>query len=150
MTDAEIAEKVGRERRILRGLIEDLSRAAGTMPGDQHAAWLQELRDKFAHFRAHIHKAMALQEQDGFLREVLTRRPTLERDVVRLKAEYAQLLRLADDIHERLAKFDAGHPILIEDCQLRIRFLLDQLDQHEEQKNLLVTFVFTQDIGAAD
>lgn len=150
MTDAEIAERVRRERQILQKIIDDLSRAASTMPIEQHASWLDELRNKFAHFRAHIHRVAALQEQNGFLSEVRTRRPTLEREVDRLKGEYAQFLALADDIHERLSAIAPAQRVLIEDCQSRIRYLLDQLDQHEEQKNLLVTFVFTQDIGAGD
>ncbi len=151
MTSSQIAEAIRRESGILQELLTQLSRAARALTSEQNETWLTTLRDEFTRFRAHIHKEMALQAAGGgFLSEVTDRRPTLSREAERVENEYAQIVRLADDLHRSVSSLKLGERVIIEDVQRRIRFLVDEIGEVQEQRNLLVTLAFSLDIGAAD
>lgn len=114
------------------------------------AAWINEVQDRFDHFRAHLTKKMALEEQNGHLTAVTERRPALAPEVERLCHEHAEVMRIMDGIHRTVHELAPDDRLLIRDSCARIQNLLSYVEHHEELENNLVTFAFTQDIGTRD
>ncbi len=150
MDDARIAQKLAEEHKKLAGIVADLRAVAGEVPAQPRDAWLDSLRKCFFAFRAHMIRRFALEEVAGFMREVLERRPTLSRQVELLHQEHRDILALTEEIQEGLTAVAAEDASTIEDLCMRVSFLLSNVDHHTEHENLLVSYVFTQDIGGED
>ncbi len=91
-----------------------------------------------------------LEEDDGYLIPVLERRPTLTPEVVRLKREHVELIRLMNLIAAELAQVGPEDRILAGDVRGRLEFLLLCLEDHENRENLLVSCAVTMDLGNKD
>ncbi len=118
--------------------------------GRDRAPWIASLSKEFDHLRAHLLKHFALEEREGYLIPVLERRPTLSAEVHRLKQEHDEMQHIFDGIHNQFKMVTPESNLLIRDLCARIRDVLQFVHEHEERENLLVTFVFTQDIGSKD
>ncbi len=148
MTDAEVAELLRKEYRLLN----ELTRKLGPIVDQPQAgdAALDELRKTFEHLRAHLHRQMALEEAGGFLKNVLDRRPTLSREVEHLREEHQRILGMVDGLYGEVGRIDPKDDAAWADCRLRIRHCLSEVAHHEKTENMLVLHVFGMDIGAGD
>lgn len=133
-------EKVNELSARLRDQIAGVPRSRGQ-------AWIDELRERFEHLRAHLVKHMALEEHDGYMDAVLELRPTLSDEVDRLRKEHDELRRLQDMIHASLAVLQPGERLLTRDAGRRIEDFLSYVEGHAHHENVLVLAVFTDDIG---
>jgi hemerythrin-like domain-containing protein len=93
---------------------------------------------------------MALEENGGYLTPVIEMRPTLAADVERLRRDHQQMAEIMDTIHAALNDLNPQHRRSARECCYRIESLLSYVQHHERNENLLVTYVFTQDIGDHD
>jgi iron-sulfur cluster repair protein YtfE (RIC family) len=118
--------------------------------GRDREPWLASLRQEFDHLRAHLLKHFALEESEGYLIPVLEQRPTLTGEVERLKQEHSEMQQILDGIHHQVREVSPESSLMIRDICSRICAVLRFVDEHEERENLLVSFVFTQDIGSKD
>lgn len=150
MDTAEFAKRMRDEHEQVNELAEALRARTAVVPRVGRDSWLKQLRDRFEHFRAHMYKHMALEEKDGYMGMVVELRPTLSRHVDRLKHEHRQFARLLDRIHGSLQAIEPVDALEADDCCRRIDNLLSYIDRHENDENLLITYVFTQDMGAHD
>ncbi len=150
MDTAEFARRIRDEHEQVNELAEALRTQTAVVPraGTEH--WLRRLKDRFEHFRAHQYKHMALEEQEGYMTLVVERRPTLSAQVEHLKHEHRQFAHLMDRIHETLEVLEPTDALVAFDCCRRVDQLLSYIDRHENDENLLMTYVFTQDMGAHD
>ncbi len=142
-----IAQWIREEHAKVEELMQRLRERSQPAPRIVKDEWIRELRDRFEHLRAHLHKHMAFEEADGYLLQVLDLRPTLSDQVERLRREHRQLLRILDSIHALLEGLQRDDQLIIRDVCARIRDLLEYLEQHENQENMIVTHAFTQDLG---
>lgn len=147
--DARI-QWIREEHEKVDDLIHSLRHQVGSAPRAGLPGWIRETQDRFDHLRAHLQKHMALEEADGYLKEVVDRRPTLSREVDRLAHEHREMSKIMASIHEHLHHLTPEDPLLIRDCCLRIQALLGYVERHEDFENVLVTSVFSQDIGSKD
>ena len=150
MDSHDFAKWMREEHHKVDALSRALKEKVSLIPRTGHKVWLEELRSRFEHLRAHMHKHMALEERDGYLPMVTERRPTLSREVDRLKHEHSELSRIMDRIRDELHDLTPDDPLLIEDCCARIDRLLGFVRNHEEHENLLVLSVFDDDLGLND
>ena len=150
MEPRELAEWMQREHKKVEVLVNSLREEIAVIPKVNVESWLDRLRDRYDHFRAHVVKHMALEEKDGYLAEVLERRPTLHDGVERLKREHGELTRMLASIHQALQDVGGDDRILIRDCCRRIEHMLADAERHENEENLMVLSVFSQDIGTKD
>ena len=150
MDSHEIAKWVREEHAKVTELADELRRLIAVVPRVGMKDWLGKLRERFDHFRAHNVRHMALEEQEGYMRFVLERRPTLSDEADRLKHEHKELMRIMDNLHGVIEKLEPEDRLIALDCSRRIEDLLSYVDHHEKEESLLVTFVHTQDIGAND
>ena len=124
-------------------------RVAG-VPSENLERWIPEMGEQFEAFRAHCVKHMSLEEADGYMTSVVDCRPGLSCEVDRLQHEHKELVQIFDSIHRRLKGLTAADRLLVRECCHRINSLLDYIDRHEKDENLLLTSAFTQDIGSSD
>lgn len=150
MEPQDLARWMQTEHKKVEVLMQDLREKIAAVPRTNAGQWLDELRDRFEHARAHFQKHMALEEHEGYLTDVLEQRPTLSDGVDRLKHEHAELTRIMDDIYQTLRRINPTDRLLIQDSCQRIEFFLTCAERHEAEENRLVLSVFTRDIGTRD
>ena len=137
------------EHTKVRNLLDRLREKVGVVPRANLGPWIEEVRDRFDHLRAHLTKHMALEEfeEGGYLSAVLERRPALSEKVEWLKHQHAEFIRIMDGIHRAVHELTPEDRLLVRDCCRRIEDLLSYIDDHDDDENMLVTYAFTQDLG---
>ena len=78
MKAEELARWVRAEHEKVGELMERLEDRVNCVPKANQGQWLDEVRKDFGHFRAHITKHMALEEQDGYMSQSQLRHPILD------------------------------------------------------------------------
>ena len=150
MNTRELTKWIREEHDKVSGLIEKLQERVAVRPRSNQARWLQDVREQFEHLRAHLIKHMALEEQDGYMVAVAEHRPILTKEIDRLAHEHAELARIMESIQRELSEASPEDQLLLLDCGRRIQSLLQYVDHHERDENLLVMSAFTEDIGTKD
>jgi len=150
MSDPPIAKWLRSEHEQVNVLADRLRACTAVIPRTSLAPWIAEIRGHFEHFRAHMIRHIALEEDKGYLSEVMVRRPTLAGRVERLAHEHRELIKLIDGLHRALSDLGDGDRLLAYDCSRRIDDLLGFVDHHESEENDLVEFVFTMDLGTSE
>jgi iron-sulfur cluster repair protein YtfE (RIC family) len=150
MDQQEFAKWMQEEYERVRDLTRLLREKLAAVPGIHLEEWLAGLRDRFEHLRAHLQKHIALEEQDGYLTNVLERRPTLAKRVDLLKHDHTELMQIINDIHHILEGVTPADRLLIQDCSRRIQYVLTEMERHTSDENQLVLSVFTRDIGGPE
>ncbi len=138
------------EHKAVTTLIDKVKPMVAMSPTTYRGDWLLGLRRDFGRLRAHLKQHMAAEESEGFMRPVLELRPTLSPEVDRLKKEHSEMLSWLDLIWAELEMIKPDDKLLVQDVCLRIQNLIAAVERHKEHEELLVTFVFSQDIGTAD
>lgn len=146
----QLAKLVREEHERVDLLSNRLRATTAVVPWANLQNWLQELRERFEHLRAHLVQHMALEEKEGYMLPVLERRPGLSSQVERLRHEHQELLQLLNDVHKAVAALTPGDRLLVRDCCNRINALLGYLEHHENDENILISSVLTHDIGTKD
>ncbi len=150
MTSFDLSEWMKEEYEKVHKLVDALREKIGTEPRFNQEKWIDEVRLRFEHLRAHFIKHIALEEQEGYLKSVLEQKPSLSEQAAKLHTEHQQLVKLMNGIHATLMEMGPSDHLIISDCRQRIEGLLLTLRQHEDRENMLVTYAFTQDIGTKD
>ena len=150
MDTDKIAQWMREEHVKVENLSDRLREQVAVVPRTNLGKWIEEVRDRFEHFRAHMVKHMALEESEGYLTAVTERRPTLSREVERLHHEHAELEKIMESVYHGLGGVGADDRLLVRDCCTRIGSVLGYVERHEDDENLLVTQAFARDIGTND
>ena len=150
MDAAKIAQWMREEHEKVENLIDRLKEQVAVVPRANLGKWIEEVGDRFEHFRAHMVKHMALEEREGYLTAVTERRPTLSREVERLQHEHEELQKIMESVYQAVGQLAAEDRLLVRDCCARIENLLGYVERHEDDENLLVTQAFARDIGTND
>lgn len=150
MNAKELSKWIHDEHGKVMDLTERLHEKVAVRPRANQDRWLREVRTQFEHLRAHMVKHMALEEQDGYMVAVSEQRPVLSREIDRLAHEHRELTQIMERIQRELAEVSPEDQLLILDCCRRIQNLLNYLEHHERDENLLILSAFTEDIGTKD
>ncbi len=147
MLDADTPRSLAAEHKIVTALMNKVKSVLAVVPEVHRDQWLDSLRQNFGRLRAHMKQHMQGEEADGFMGPVLEQRPTLSPEVTHLKDEHVEIGKLLDGIWDELVAVKSEDRLLIKDSSHRIQHLLSAIEHHEEHEELLVTYVFSQDIG---
>lgn len=145
----KIATWICQEHRAMEPLLVAM-RGFTHVPRPVPEGWLVQLRERFAHLRAHVHKHMALEEAGGYLAPVRERRPTLTSKIDRMRHEHLELAALMTGIHLAICELTPADEMRLADACRRIATLLEFLDRHEDTENLLVCATMNEDLGIGD
>jgi hypothetical protein len=151
-TAAEMSEWIRAESKLVDELSGRLCKEAACVPHENVASWLSDLRAHFERFRAHFHKHMALEEGGGggYLAPVLECRPELTDEVEHLRDEHREMGTLMTSIYDELCDLTPAKPLMMLDCCRRIQHLVQIINHHEDRENLILSLVFSRDLGTTD
>lgn len=138
------------EHQKLLGLMDELRAEVAVVPRSGLQPWIDRIQDRFGHFEAHFVKHMALEEQGGYLAPVLEERPTLAKEVSRLKHEHDEFLRLMESVRQQAQKLEDNDSVLPREWCWRVTRLLACIEQHEHEEDLLLIDGLSRDIGVKD
>lgn len=138
------------EHEIIQRLMDELRQLIAVVPRSGLADWIASVGDRFAHFEAHKIKHMALEEQEGYAAPDLQDRPTLARELARLKNQHGELMRLMRSIREDVQQVQEDDSIMPRDVCARMDRLFGYIEQHEREEDLLLIDAFSTEIGVKD
>ncbi|MCO6436813.1 MAG: hemerythrin domain-containing protein [Phycisphaerae bacterium] len=150
MAAVDLARSMREEHDRVDELANSVRQITAVIHWANFQSWLGELRQRFEHLRAHLVQHMALEERDGYFLPVLERRPGLAPQVEALRKEHEEMMRILDNVHQAVLALQATDRLLVRDCCIRINALLGFLEHHESAENILISTVFTHDIGTKD
>jgi hypothetical protein len=150
MDDATLVRKVRDEHRKLDEIKTGLEAALERGGQSDRRKWLDEIRTRFEHFRAHLIHRIALEEIGGFLQVVVERRPTLSKQVEHLRLAHHEMIRIAEETMSTIRELPADKPESAGQAALLVRMMLSEVRYHEEAEQLLVSSVISQEIGGPD
>jgi len=145
----EIGKWLRQEHKEVSRLVAGLRKVAAEPPKG-YAKWLEELREAFKEFHARMLRHFELEEDGGYLSQVLEARPTLSDRIGLLESEHRQIQMLIENLHPALAACRSDDRLLVHDCCIRIQVLLNCIRDHEAKENELVSQTHSTDLGAAD
>lgn len=149
--NSTLAERLLQEHQVVRQLahqLEWLVEEGGFV--EPESDWGDRLCTELTAFRQHLQRHFALEEEGGFLPEVVTCWPQAAERVEALRREHAEILRIMDElIHESsLLAYGASPPLAA--FRQRIRQVLSTIRRHEADENALVQQVFYQELSVVD
>ncbi len=106
------------------------------------------LREELRVFKDHLRRHFELEEEGGFMEEVVRRWPHTASQVEALRAEHERLLREAEALLETSGRATEGQPMdaWVATC----RRLFSAIREHEWKENRLIQEAFCLDIGGGD
>jgi iron-sulfur cluster repair protein YtfE (RIC family) len=146
MRPHDLAGWLQAERNKVDELIYLVRKHLAVPPPSGREAWIPEARECFRRLVEHLKKHMALEEAEGYLREVRAQRPALAPEIDRLQHEHDELGRLMDQVLRSLDELRPEDNLLIRSSCVRIATLLSYVEQHEEEEQRLVLHVYSQDL----
>jgi hemerythrin-like domain-containing protein len=150
MNASDLAFWLCEEHLELARSVELLQEKIAVVTSTNEQRWLDEVRKEFEHFRIHVNKHQSLEERDGYMVNVVEQQPALNTEVTRLAHEHGEFKHLMDGIRTELKGVLPDDKVLIRDCCHRIQNLLQYIQHHEKDENLLVISTCGQDFGTGD
>ncbi|MBI4717776.1 MAG: hemerythrin domain-containing protein [Planctomycetes bacterium] len=146
MTHEELAKRMREEHEQVDVLARGLREWTAVIPKVNFPRWIEGARQRFDHFRSHLSRHFTLEEQEGYMKAVVDRRPMLAAEVDRLCHEHVELNRIMDALYKAVHELKPTDRLLIRDVCHRVGDLLTYVEHHEADENMLISFVFTQDV----
>lgn len=130
----------------LRQAHADLLADLQTLASETRELGLSPLRTSLLKARQDLINHFRLEEENGYLDEVLKKDPRLEQTLAKLEREHGKLLQELDDI---LAQLEYPQPDP-EPLQRQVRLWIHNVRGHEIRENDLIQDAFVHDLGAGD
>ena len=150
MSPKELAAWLSKEHDLVDQLAATLSERVAIVPRANEQAWIDGVRKAFEHFRAHMTKHIALEEQGGYMEPVLEQRAALAPQVARLKHEHKEIVALMNATNMLLTNLQPKDYLIMRDICHRVQDILRYADHHRQTENMLLLSAFTDEIGTKD
>jgi uncharacterized protein (UPF0335 family) len=141
-------ERIEQNPHALVGVHHSLMEAIENLEDEvrSRSGSLTQLICSLTSIRKRVLDHFRLEEEGGYMKQILEERPFLERTVEKLLHEHRTLAANLEMIFEelRLPTADAGA------CYQRIESWIKQIRHHERLENLLVEDAYGLDMGAKD
>jgi uncharacterized coiled-coil protein SlyX len=146
MTTHDVAQQVKVEQETLKHITGAL-KAAIEQGEREPSARLSRLRFIARVFQRHLDRLMSLEEQDGYLEDVVEASPHLSEEVAALRIEQDHLQDLLHRIVNRLERVSPTQQARVAVVSEEISALLERLEQHEHKEVELIQEAFLRDEG---
>jgi iron-sulfur cluster repair protein YtfE (RIC family) len=150
MNTHELADRLREEHCAVEALANKVREWVAVIPRSNVQHWIDELKTRYEKFRAHLTKHMVLEERGGYLTTVVDLRPTLSTEIDRLQHEHVELNTIMTSVQAAVASLGPEDRLLVRDCCRRLENLLNYVEHHENDENLLLITTLTTDLGAHD
>ncbi len=143
-----IANRIQEEHDHLRFLMESVSQSLAQPPMQDFAEWKLEQVWALRDFRNVLAKHFDLEEDGGFMADIIDTAPREKRKVDQLHLEHAEFLNEVESITVELKRTPGFSEVrLLRD---RMTELLSGFRNHEALERDLIGFVYSQDLGLGD
>ena len=143
-----VAEQAVVEHQALQH-VKDALRVALSWPSSQEnvARKLSSVRFMAQSLERHMHRMMALEEDGGYMEEVLQQQPALKSRIEPLEHEHQQFRADLDSVMRSLAAATAGDTRALDASCSSLQSLLARVDVHDRTECELLQAVLMQDEG---
>lgn len=151
MDERKIVQRAMEEHERLDSEIAGLQRCLAGSHEEALCGWFEAAFEGFRHLHTQLRKHMEMEEQDGFMQPVRTRRPMLTSRVDRLLQEHREMISRCVAIElflEQCTKNPVSQNVAI--VRARVDSLFEALQRHEADENRLVQTAFNLELGAGD
>ena len=147
----QLASRIQDEHERLEKLIQEIREELKcTVDPETFADWKLEFVWKIRDFQNELTKHFDLEEDGGFMEDVVDRAPRFSPRVKALEQEHVDAVQQLEEITSELKQLTVlEEPLQAEICD-RIMTLFDMLEQHEALERELILEVYFQDIGVGD
>lgn len=143
-----IADRVEEEHATLRTLMDNLATTFARPPSGEFGDWKLDRVWQLRDFRNVLVKHFDLEEDGGFMGDVIAKAPQERRRVDMLEAEHGEFLDELDGITGDLKRMvDLSSLPSVRD---RLSGLVSKLHDHEASERDLMYTVYFRDIGVGD
>ena len=150
MTTQTLASWIQEEHAKISELSDRLQEHVAVTPKANESKWIEEVVAAFEEFRLHVERHQALEEEGGYMTSVVETRPMLTPIVERLFHEHVEMRRIMAEIVQHLADLMPADKLLIRDACHRIQLLLQYMEHHAKEEDLLVMSLFKDDGDSGD
>lgn len=152
LTDGEasvrdLAAEILTEHKELKAIIHELERKLEKEgPAGVRMSWFSNLHDELISFRTHLQRHFVLEEESGFLDDMVNQMPHAAEKVETLRKEHGLILAAIDEL---ICTSDSATARFGELC-CRIHYAISIVKRHEADEHVLIQTAYGQDLGAAD
>lgn len=144
----EVGEKVAQQHQHLDKEIAELKFIAmKEVSPEDFPNWRLELVWQLRDFKNLLLKHFDLEEEGGFMRDVLREAPHSEHTVEQLRAEHGELSLLMDDIMAQVKSMAQKSAKQLEQVRVALNGLVDLLRHHEEEEHRLLQRTYFREYG---
>ena len=141
--------QIEEEHRTIIELIQQVKELLGNYPPDDASAWVGDLRSVGESLLNHLDKHFRLEEEGGFMAQLVEISPRTAAAAERLPHEHDEIRNLLSAILEILDSV-AVDSMDLKSVLDQIQQLIHTLEHHEKTENALIQEVYNQDIGVGD
>jgi hemerythrin-like domain-containing protein len=142
-----IQDEHARLEQIIQEIRDELNRPIDSNGfGDWKLGFVWKIRD----FQNELTKHFDLEEDGGFMEDVISRAPRFAPQIKTLEEEHIDAVKRLDDITARLKQLSAFDAQAWSEVSDEIMALFDSLEEHEAAERDLILEVYFQDIGVGD
>lgn len=138
-------EKLQRSSALLRLLIDDLRELLEEPPDRENARWMLVVLDKMLE---NLEQQFELEEQQGYLADVLEQFPSWHPHVEHLRQQHALLHQQLREVRDRLAA--DRRKTVVHEMRRHLRDWIQAYEDHERRERDLIQEAFTVEPGAGD
>jgi uncharacterized protein (UPF0335 family) len=147
----QLATRIQDEHERLEQMIADMrAELASPVDPSQFVDWKLGFIWKVRDFQNELRKHFDLEEDGGFMEDVVSKAPRFTPRVRALEDDHAEALTLLDTITSNLKGMDGFDPEVWTGVKDSISALFDSLEEHEAAERDLILEVYYQDIGVGD
>lgn len=148
---AEVAAKVEKDHAHIN---HDIGKIKISMmkevSGEAFSNWKLEFVWELRDFKNRLLKHFDLEEEGGFMQDVLTIAPQSERKVKELKMEHSEIIADLDRILVRLKNMQGKDDKRLQEIRVALNDLTATLRQHETEEHELLQRAYYREYGGAD
>ena len=144
----EVAEKIAKDHESIRRYIGALNLSEMTeVDAKEFIDWKLEFIWQLRDFKNRLLKHFDLEEEGGYMQDILTAAPHLSRKVSGLKVEHDQILMSLDEILFKLKRMKKKNDTELEQVRFELNDVITSLRDHENEENILMQQAYYREFG---
>ncbi len=145
----EVAEKIAKDHESIRRYIGALNLSEMTeVDAKEFFDWKLEFIWQLRDFKIRLLKHFDLEEEGGFMEDIVKVAPHLSRKVSGLKVEHDQILMSLDEILFKLKRMKKKNDTELEQVQFELNDVITSLRDHENEENILMQQAYYREFGS--
>ncbi len=149
--DKKIAQAIHDEHEAIKTEMDKLREMIATSPAQEaFAEWKLELLMLLRDFESDLQKHFDLEEEGGFMKDVLDKAPQKWHAVSQLKTEHEAINEEMSNILKELKAAENAKDLKVDYVRDKLNEVLDLIVAHEMAENDLLNSTYLQDDGMGD